>query len=71
MEGIFHQEELDGYLIDFEVTRVELLYGNSDLKDYDGDITEYLQEFSKWQDDKNAKSDSDKSHWDHAIMLSG
>lgn len=73
VQGIYHQDELQGYVVDFSVVKLDIL--TSDTRDSPnpsgGDIGAYLNDFCAWQMRNNPSGDSNPQHWDHALMLSG
>nr|XP_053639413.1 uncharacterized protein LOC128693667 [Cherax quadricarinatus] len=71
VQGIYHQEELQGYVIDIVIVRLDIQTTNDGPNTSGGDIGGYLTSFCSWQQSLNPASDSDPNHWDHALMLSG
>lgn len=73
VQGIYHQDELQGYIVDISVVKLDVL--TSDTRDSPnssgGDIGAYLNDFCAWQMRNNPSDDSNPQHWDHALMLSG
>ncbi|KAG7154575.1 A disintegrin and metalloproteinase with thrombospondin motifs adt-2-like [Homarus americanus] len=71
VQGIYHQEELQGFILDISIVRLDIHTSNKGPNNGGGDIGAYLTSFCEWQKVQNPAMDSDPQHWDHAIMLSG
>ncbi|XP_071516077.1 uncharacterized protein [Panulirus ornatus] len=71
VQGIYHQEELQGFVIDIYVVRLDIHTSNEGPSNGGGDIGAYLTSFCSWQEPRNPEGESNPEHWDHAIMLSG
>nr|XP_027233074.1 uncharacterized protein LOC113824534 isoform X2 [Penaeus vannamei] len=71
VQGIYHQEELQGYVIDLRLVRLDILTSSSGPSKSGGDIGAYLKTFCSWQKAQNPAGESNPRHWDHAFMLSG
>ncbi|XP_066968413.1 LOW QUALITY PROTEIN: uncharacterized protein [Macrobrachium rosenbergii] len=72
IQGIYHQEELQGYVLDLLIVKLDIqtsaIQGPSKSG---GDIGAYLSSFCDWQKQRNPEGEEAPEHWDHAIMLSG
>ncbi|XP_050716763.1 uncharacterized protein LOC126998777 isoform X2 [Eriocheir sinensis] len=73
VQGIYHQDELQGYVVDLSVVKLDVLTSNTrdSPNPSGGDIGAYLNDFCAWQMRNNPSGDSNPQHWDHALMLSG
>ncbi|KAK3881856.1 hypothetical protein Pcinc_013733 [Petrolisthes cinctipes] len=69
VQGIYHQEELGGFVLDLQIVRLDILTSNGPSSS-GGDIGAYLSSFCSWQQRINP-SQGAEGHWDHAFMLSG
>ncbi|XP_068241171.1 A disintegrin and metalloproteinase with thrombospondin motifs 20-like [Palaemon carinicauda] len=72
IQGIYHQEELQGYVLDLLIVKLDIQTSpNQGPRKSGGDIGAYLSSFCDWQKARNPSGEETPEHWDHAIMLSG
>ncbi|KAK8388902.1 hypothetical protein O3P69_020690 [Scylla paramamosain] len=74
VQGIYHQQELEGYVVDLRLVEMEILTESNSRNNPSssgGDIGAYLNSFCAWQQNMNPGDDTNPKHWDHALMLSG
>jgi len=57
--------------IDISIVRMELWSHGDPYNNYQGDREPLLDSFCGWQKKANANKDSDPSHWDVALLVSG
>ncbi|XP_074000179.1 A disintegrin and metalloproteinase with thrombospondin motifs adt-2-like isoform X1 [Rhodnius prolixus] len=67
---LYHDPSL-GRAVTFVVKRLEILHVDPAGLTRSADIDRYLGSFCTWQGTENPPGDSDPSHWDHALMLTG
>lgn len=70
MQLLYHDPSL-GRAVTFVVKRLEILHVDPAGLTRSADIDRYLGSFCTWQGTENPPGDSDPSHWDHALMLTG
>lgn len=70
MQLLYHDLSL-GRPVNFVLKRLEILKEEAPDLVRPPDIDRFLSNFCNWQRTKNPTGDTEPSHWDHALILTG